>query len=146
MQQRDVKVQQQDVDWSAVQAWPGSTESFVGVQNLLDRNNLIISEIDANHESPTNECLERNEDLIRELNSNINQHCDKATYDFKTGESFSKETIPLPFLSLPHRTSPNRLCYPGDCHKQVVGLYQELAQSVAKAPNNSETVGGEAQS
>mmetsp|Transcript_27911 Transcript_27911/g.61086 ORF Transcript_27911/g.61086 Transcript_27911/m.61086 type:complete len:103 (-) Transcript_27911:247-555(-) len=73
MQQQDVKVQKQDVDWSAVQAWPGSAESLAAVQNLLDRNKLIISEIDANHESQTNECLERNEELIRELNSNINQ-------------------------------------------------------------------------
>jgi hypothetical protein len=64
---------QKDVDWATVQMWPGSADNLLAVQSILDRNKMIISEIDANHCHRNNDSLERNVDLIRELNLNINR-------------------------------------------------------------------------
>ncbi len=41
------------------------------VQDILDRNKLLISEINHNHELRTPEALLRNVTLIRELNGNM---------------------------------------------------------------------------
>lgn len=41
------------------------------VQELLDRNKLLISEINQNHQLRTAEALVRNVSLIRELNGNV---------------------------------------------------------------------------
>lgn len=46
-------------------------KSFVQVQNILDQNKLLISEINQNHESKIPDNLSRNVGLIRELNNNI---------------------------------------------------------------------------
>lgn len=48
-------------------------KSFVQVQSILDRNRLLINEINKNHESKLPDNLNRNVGLIRELNSNIRQ-------------------------------------------------------------------------
>mmetsp|Transcript_31798 Transcript_31798/g.38445 ORF Transcript_31798/g.38445 Transcript_31798/m.38445 type:complete len:91 (-) Transcript_31798:1356-1628(-) len=58
-------------DWRASQAWPTSCEKFMAVQTILDRNKLLIDEINANHHSGSEERLEHNVSLIRELNTNI---------------------------------------------------------------------------
>ncbi|XP_065872547.1 protein ELF4-LIKE 4-like [Euphorbia lathyris] len=46
-------------------------KSFMEVQDILDQNRLLISEINQNHESKIPDNLTRNVGLIRELNNNI---------------------------------------------------------------------------
>lgn len=46
-------------------------KSFVQVQNIFDRNRLLINEINQNHESKVPDNLTRNVGLIKELNNNI---------------------------------------------------------------------------
>ena len=41
------------------------------VQNKLDQNKLLISEINQNHERRTPEALQRNTLLIKQLNTNV---------------------------------------------------------------------------
>ncbi|KAG5547086.1 hypothetical protein RHGRI_012949 [Rhododendron griersonianum] len=50
--------------------------SSVQVQNILDQNRLLISEINQNHESKVPDNLGRNAGLIRELNNNIRRVVD----------------------------------------------------------------------
>ena len=52
------------------QIWPAVTE-FREVQDLLDRNRLLIAEITHNHEQGTHAAVERNVPLLQELNENI---------------------------------------------------------------------------
>jgi hypothetical protein len=52
--------------------WPGG-EKFTAVQELLDRNKLLITQINANHALKTVESLSHNKVLIKELNNNIAQ-------------------------------------------------------------------------
>jgi hypothetical protein len=50
--------------------WPGGDK--VGqVQDLLDRNKLLINQISANHAAKTVESLTHNKVLIKELNNNV---------------------------------------------------------------------------
>ncbi|KAL5572395.1 hypothetical protein UlMin_021992 [Ulmus minor] len=51
-------------------------KNFVQVQNILDQNRLLISEINQNHESKIPDNLSRNVGLIRELNNNIRRVVD----------------------------------------------------------------------
>ncbi|KAK2975968.1 hypothetical protein RJ640_012999 [Escallonia rubra] len=51
-------------------------KSFVQVQNILDQNRLLITEINQNHESKVPDNLSRNVGLIRELNNNIRRVVD----------------------------------------------------------------------
>ncbi|KAG6590027.1 Protein ELF4-LIKE 4, partial [Cucurbita argyrosperma subsp. argyrosperma] len=51
-------------------------KNFVQVQNILDQNKLLISEINQNHESKIPDNLNRNVGLIRELNNNIRRVVD----------------------------------------------------------------------
>lgn len=51
-------------------AWPGF-EKFNSAQEILDRNKLLINEINHNHALKTPESLHRNVILIKELNSNV---------------------------------------------------------------------------
>ncbi|KAA8523301.1 hypothetical protein F0562_009724 [Nyssa sinensis] len=51
-------------------------KNFVQVQNILDQNRLLISEINQNHESKIPDNLSRNVGLIRELNNNIRRVAD----------------------------------------------------------------------
>ncbi|XP_006663056.1 protein ELF4-LIKE 4-like [Oryza brachyantha] len=46
-------------------------KSFVQVQSILDKNRMLINEINQNHESRAPDNLTRNVGLIRELNNNI---------------------------------------------------------------------------
>ena len=50
--------------------WPGY-EKFSQVQDLLDRNTLLIAQINENHSTRTPEALQRNVGLVKELNSNV---------------------------------------------------------------------------
>jgi hypothetical protein len=50
--------------------WPGA-DKFVDVQVLLDKNVVLINQINQNHTTRTPEALQRNVMLIRELNSNV---------------------------------------------------------------------------
>jgi hypothetical protein len=52
--------------------WPGM-ETLNSVQDILDRNKLLMKEISHNHEVKSPEALERNAILIRELNSNLSK-------------------------------------------------------------------------
>ncbi|OEL14416.1 Protein ELF4-LIKE 4 [Dichanthelium oligosanthes] len=58
----------QAVDGKLIQTFH---KSFVQVQNLLDQNRMLITEINQNHESRAPGNLTRNVGLIRELNNNI---------------------------------------------------------------------------
>lgn len=51
-------------------------KSFVQVQNILDQNRRLISEINQNHESKIPDNLSRNVGLLRELNNNIKRVVD----------------------------------------------------------------------
>mmetsp|Transcript_9507 Transcript_9507/g.27190 ORF Transcript_9507/g.27190 Transcript_9507/m.27190 type:complete len:89 (+) Transcript_9507:186-452(+) len=50
--------------------WPG-VGNFSTVQGILDRNKVLINEINSNHEDSSSEALDRNFYLIQELNSNL---------------------------------------------------------------------------
>ena len=50
--------------------WPGLNK-FAAVQELLDRNKLLINQVNANHAARTEEALTHNKVLIKELNNNI---------------------------------------------------------------------------
>ncbi|RAL51140.1 unnamed protein product [Cuscuta campestris] len=65
-------------------------KSFVQVQNILDHNRLLISEINQNHESKTPDNLTRNVGLIKELNSNIRKVVDLYA---DLSSSFSKSIV-----------------------------------------------------
>lgn len=46
-------------------------DRFSAVQDVLDRNAILIQQIDANHRTRTPEALQRNVVLVRELNTNV---------------------------------------------------------------------------
>lgn len=52
------------------QIWP-AVKQFQDVQDVLDRNRVLIAEINHNHQLGTNVALERNVPMLRELNGNI---------------------------------------------------------------------------
>jgi hypothetical protein len=52
------------------QIWPAVSQ-FQTVQDILDRNRVLIAEINHNHQLGTHVALERNVPMLRELNSNI---------------------------------------------------------------------------
>lgn len=62
--------------------------SFLQVQNILDQNRLLISEINQNHESKIPDNLSRNMGLIRELNNNIRRVVDLYS---DLSDSFAKD-------------------------------------------------------
>lgn len=55
---------------AAAPDWPGA-HKFVEVQVLLDKNVVLIHQINENHATRTPEALQRNVMLIKELNSNV---------------------------------------------------------------------------
>ncbi|GAB2219526.1 hypothetical protein Droror1_Dr00007163 [Drosera rotundifolia] len=69
-------------------------KNFGQVQNILDQNRLLITEINQNHESRVPDNLTRNVGLIRELNNNIRRVVDlysDLSHSFtKTMESSSE--------------------------------------------------------
>lgn len=60
------------VDLLSTSHWPG-LEKFNVVQDYLEKNKLLITEINNNHEIRTPDGLARNVYLIRELNSNVSK-------------------------------------------------------------------------
>ncbi|XP_042022283.1 protein ELF4-LIKE 4-like [Salvia splendens] len=64
-------------------------KGFVQVQNILDQNRVLISEINQNHESKIPDNLSRNVGLIRELNNNIRRVVDLYN---DLSNSFAKST------------------------------------------------------
>eukprot|EP00891_Asterochloris_glomerata_P001103 jgi/Astpho2/1103/e_gw1.00020.53.1_t len=60
----------QDTTASGTQQWSGF-EKFTQTQELLERNKLLINQIDSNHKERKPEGLACNVMLIRELNNNI---------------------------------------------------------------------------
>jgi NAD(P)H-dependent flavin oxidoreductase YrpB (nitropropane dioxygenase family) len=52
------------------QLWP-EVSKFQQVQDLLDRNRLLVAEISHNHQLGTHSALERNVPMLQELNQNI---------------------------------------------------------------------------
>ena len=55
--------------------WPGS-DKFVAVQDMLDRNAVLINQINNNHSIRTPESLQRNVLLNKELNTNMQKKVD----------------------------------------------------------------------
>jgi hypothetical protein len=55
---------------AAAADWVGF-DRFAAVQHVLDRNAVLIAQIDANHRTRTPEALRRNVVLVRELNANV---------------------------------------------------------------------------
>lgn len=74
MQENSLKMkleqQQQQQTAMEVEEWPG-IHKLGGVQDLLDQNKLLITEINQNHAQQTPESLMRNVLLIKQLNSNM---------------------------------------------------------------------------
>jgi Early Flowering 4 domain len=52
------------------QIWP-AVKQFQEVQDVLDRNRVLIAEINHNHQLGTHVALERNVPMLRELNGNV---------------------------------------------------------------------------
>jgi hypothetical protein len=55
--------------------WPGA-DMFVAVQDLLDRNAVLVTQINDNHSIRTPEALASNVLLINDLNSNVKRIVD----------------------------------------------------------------------
>lgn len=55
----------------AIDSFPAGASKLSSVQIDLERNKALIAEIAHNHEQRTPESLQRNTDLIRELNASI---------------------------------------------------------------------------
>ncbi len=62
-----------DADTAGVDVRTFASDKFNAVQDLLDTNKLLITEINNNHEERSPESLARNVLLIREFNSNIHK-------------------------------------------------------------------------
>lgn len=54
----------------AAAEWPGY-DKFNEVQEILDRNTLLLEQINSNHAARTADALQRNVLLIQELNANV---------------------------------------------------------------------------
>lgn len=50
--------------------WPGA-ECFAAVQDVLERNAVLITQINANQAARTTEALQRNYPLVKELSANL---------------------------------------------------------------------------
>lgn len=62
-----------DADTAGVDVRTFASDKTNAVQDLLDTNKLLITEINNNHEERSAESLARNVLLIREFNSNIHK-------------------------------------------------------------------------
>jgi hypothetical protein len=60
---------------AAAADWPGA-DMFVAVQDLLDRNAVLVTQINDNHSIRTPEALASNVLLINDLNSNVKRIVD----------------------------------------------------------------------
>lgn len=59
-----------DFNLAGAAVWPG-LEKFNMVQDILEKNKLLVAEINSNHSVKSPDGLSRNVHLIRELDSNI---------------------------------------------------------------------------
>ncbi|KAK4718132.1 hypothetical protein R3W88_016470 [Solanum pinnatisectum] len=53
--------------------WNNFSNNFRQVQSVLDRNRLLIQQVNENHQSRTHDSMVQNVSLIQELNGNISQ-------------------------------------------------------------------------
>ncbi|KAL3523978.1 hypothetical protein ACH5RR_016812 [Cinchona calisaya] len=53
--------------------WTTFTDSFQQVQSVLDRNRVLIQQVNENHQSKIHENLVKNVSLIQEINGNISK-------------------------------------------------------------------------
>lgn len=54
-----------------VEVWNALSNSFNKVQSVLDQNNILIQQVNENHQSKIPDNLTKNVALIREINTNI---------------------------------------------------------------------------
>ena len=96
------------------QVWP-AVQQFQDVQDILDRNRVLIAEINHNQQLGTNVALERNVPMLKELNTNI-----ARVVELYQGAADSFVTTLF---------SPNE----GDAeHQHVLPLQQQLQQAHAQ--------------
>ncbi|XP_031109247.1 uncharacterized protein LOC116013565 [Ipomoea triloba] len=55
------------------EVWNAFTSNFQSVQSVLDRNRLLIQQVNSNHQSRVHENLVENVNLIQEINGNISK-------------------------------------------------------------------------
>ncbi|XAR65937.1 hypothetical protein NMG60_11011955 [Bertholletia excelsa] len=55
------------------EVWVSFTENFRQVQSVLDRNRLLIQQVNENHQSKIHDNLVKNVALIQEINGNISK-------------------------------------------------------------------------
>ncbi|KAF8010612.1 hypothetical protein BT93_J1299 [Corymbia citriodora subsp. variegata] len=55
------------------EVWEMLSASFLQVQSVLDRNRVLISQVNENHQSKVPDNLAKNVALIREINGNISK-------------------------------------------------------------------------
>ncbi|KAH6769100.1 EARLY FLOWERING-like protein [Perilla frutescens var. hirtella] len=54
-------------------AWAAFTQNFRQVQSVLDRNRVLIQQVNENHQSKAHDNLVKNVALIQEINGNISK-------------------------------------------------------------------------
>nr|WCL15313.1 early flowering 4-like 8 [Diospyros sp. 'deyangshi'] len=55
------------------EVWSSFTDNFLQVQSVLDRNRVLIQQVNENHQSKIHENLVQNVALIQEINGNISK-------------------------------------------------------------------------
>ncbi|KAK3022798.1 hypothetical protein RJ639_046900 [Escallonia herrerae] len=55
------------------EVWDNFTDSFRQVQSVLDRNRVLIQQVNENHQSKIHENMVKNVALIQEINGNISK-------------------------------------------------------------------------
>lgn len=60
-------------DGGGSQMWTNFTDSFQQVQSVLDRNRVLIQQVNDNHQSKVHDNLVKNVSLIQEINGNIHK-------------------------------------------------------------------------
>ncbi|KAL3834844.1 hypothetical protein ACJIZ3_009580 [Penstemon smallii] len=62
-----------EIDGGDPAVWSAFTDNFRQVQSVLDRNRVLIQQVNENHQSKEHENLVKNVALIQEINSNISK-------------------------------------------------------------------------
>ncbi|KAF7830950.1 protein EARLY FLOWERING 4 [Senna tora] len=63
----------EDAEEADAEAWATFNKSFQQVQSMLDRNRLLIQQVNENHQSRAPNNMAKNVSLIQELNGNISK-------------------------------------------------------------------------
>ncbi|TYG51971.1 hypothetical protein ES288_D10G304200v1 [Gossypium darwinii] len=63
----------QDSDDGNSEVWATIDKSFKQVQSVLDRNRMLIQQVNENHQSKIQDNMVKNVALIQELNANISK-------------------------------------------------------------------------